>query len=123
VDQHGVRLGWGKGATPGVSGSYQIAGQPAAVWNLNVNAQDSAAGAYLYFYLGDLTKRLPGEQIEAAARVLEEVTAFKPKIAEARGAGWNKYPSVYLRDVANAQSDVDAVFNATEALTDRPAGM
>jgi hypothetical protein len=59
VHSRGVKLGWGKGVTPGASGWYSVAGQPAAVWNLNVNADTPAARAYLYFYLGDLVQSDP----------------------------------------------------------------
>ena len=71
--EHGVKLGWGKGVTPGVSGWYRVDGQPAAVWNLNVNSDSPTARAYMYFYISDLAKRLPPDRIERAARLLEAV--------------------------------------------------
>jgi hypothetical protein len=118
VHARGVRLGWGKGVTPGVSGWYTVAGQPTAVWNLNVNADAPSSRAYMYYYLGDLAKRLSTDTVEQAAKVLESVPAMAPKIAEARINEWNKYPSVYLTDVAGSSRDVDALFQAIDALID-----
>jgi hypothetical protein len=114
----GTKLGWGRGATPGVSGWYLVAGQPSAAWNLNVNSQSPTARAYLYFYLGDLAKKLPEATIERAAGVLESVAAIAPKIAEARASGWNKYPSVYLQDVVGSANDRAAILEAIQILTE-----
>jgi hypothetical protein len=119
ADNHGLRLGWGKGVTPGVSGWYHVAGQPAAVWNLNINSEGSATGAYMYLYLSDLAKRLPADQIEAAAHSLEGIGAFKSKIDEARAAGWNKYPSAYLKDLTGSADDIASLFKAIALLTAR----
>ena len=114
----GTKLGWGKGVTPGVSGWYLVGGQPAAVWNLNVNADNATARAYVYFYLGDLAKRLPPAMIEQAAKALESIPAMAPKIADARASSWNKYPSVYLPDVASSPEYTDAIFDAIALITD-----
>jgi hypothetical protein len=118
VHARGVRLGWGKGVTPGVSGWYTAGGLPAAVWNLNLNAETPTARAYLYFYLADLAKRLPLDKIEHTAKVLESIPAMAPKIAEARATARNKYPSVYLSDVATSMEDIDAIFQAIDLLVD-----
>lgn len=109
-----ARLGWGRGVTPGVSGWYDVAGQQAPVWNLNVNAP--GARAYLYVYLGDLVKRLPAERVEAFAAALSRVPALAPKIAEARELGWNKYPSVYLADVVGDAAVTEALLAAFAGL-------
>lgn len=120
LDTHGGRPGWGRGVTPGVSGWYPVDGEQVPVWNLNVNAASLTARAYLYFYLGDLAKRVPPERIDAAAAVLESVPALKAKIAEARASGWNKYPSVYLADVAESPDAVAALFQAVRTISGAP---
>jgi hypothetical protein len=120
VHRRGVKLGWGKGATPSVSGWYSVAGQPAVVWNINVNADTPTARAYLYFDLAGLIGRLPADTIEQAGKVLESIPAMAAKIAEARANGWNKYPSVYLADVANTTSDIHSVFKAIDLLIGIP---
>jgi hypothetical protein len=113
VHKRGHKLGWGKGATPGVSGWYMVAGQPSAIWNLNVNAAN--ARAYLYFYISDLARRLnDNDLIEKVAATLEAIPAMAPKIADARTNNWSKYPSVYLTDVAHSDAAVDAVFKAVD---------
>jgi hypothetical protein len=118
VGSRGVKPGWGKGVTPGVSGWYSVAGQPAAVWNLNVNNDAPSSRAYMYFYLADLAKRLPVDMIERVAGILATIPAMKAKIDEARAVGWNKYPSVYLPDVVESPSSVEAVFDAITVLVD-----
>jgi hypothetical protein len=116
VHARGVKLGWGKGVTPGVSGWYLVAGQPAAVWNLNISAETPTARAYLYFYLADLATRLPVDAIERAGSLLESIPAMAPKIAGARANDWKKYPSVYLTDVVTSPTDMEALFNAIAIL-------
>lgn len=116
VRNRGTRFGWGKGATPGVSGWYSVAGQPAAVWNLNINGDNASARAYLYFYLGDLAKRLPPATVEQAAKILESIPAMAPKIADARANAWNKYPSVYLPAIADSVTDTNAIVEAISVL-------
>jgi len=120
VRRRGVKNGWGKGVTPGVSGWYVVAGQPTAVWNLNVNSDAPNSRAYLYFYLADLARRLPVEVIERAAATLEAIPAMKPKLDEARAVAWNKYPSVYLPDVVTSTSFSNAVLEAISVLIDDP---
>lgn len=117
VHANGSKLGWGRGASPGVSGWYPVAGQPAPVWNLNLNDDNPAARSYLYVYLGDLVRRLPPETIEAAARALSNVPTLAPKIAEARTAGWNKYPSVFLDELLTSPGHVASIFDAVSILT------
>jgi hypothetical protein len=117
VRVRGDRLGFGKGATPGVSGWYEVAGQVSPVWNLNVNSEGSPTGSYLYVYLSDLAKKLPSEVIEQAATTLATIPAMAPKIAEARAAAWNKYPSVFLASIASDAGDVRALFDAIRTLT------
>jgi hypothetical protein len=116
VRDRGVRAGWGKGVTAGASGWYLVAGQPAAVWNLNVGGDGPTGRSYLYVYLADLAKRLPADTVEEAADVLAEIPAMAPKIAEAREAGWNKYPSAYLPDVVASPASTDALFRAISVL-------
>lgn len=110
------RLGWGKGATPGVSGWYPVAGEPSVVWNLNLN--NEGARAYMYFYLAELVKRVPGALIEQAAITLEQIPAFAPRIQDARDNGWLKYPSVYLDGVVTSGESVAAIFAAIDVLAD-----
>ncbi|MFI6681748.1 hypothetical protein [Kribbella sp. NPDC050470] len=45
--------------------------------------------------------------------------ALKPKLAEARAAGWRKYPSVRLVDVVATPRATEVVFEAITQLTDR----
>ncbi|MEU4192543.1 hypothetical protein AB0E69_11620 [Kribbella sp. NPDC026611] len=49
VEVRGVRLSWGRGATPGVGGWYDIKGRPTAVWVLNANTDRPSSKAYLVF--------------------------------------------------------------------------
>lgn len=122
VKSRGERCGWGKGVTAGVSAWYRVAGQPGAVWNLNIGGDTPASRAYLYFYLMDLVARAP-DRVEHAAEALARIPAMKPKIDDARATGWKKYPSVYLPDIVNDPASVEAVFDAITALVDAPASM
>jgi hypothetical protein len=117
VDKRGIRHGWGKGVTAGVSGWYQVVGQPGAVWNLNIGGETPASRAYMYFYLADLVARAP-DRIERAADLLARIPAMKPKIDDARASAWKKYPSVYLPDVVADAAYVASIFEAITTLVD-----
>jgi hypothetical protein len=90
VRERGVKNGWGRGVTPGVSGWYVVGGLPTPLWNLNVNNDAPTSRAYMYFYLSDLAKRLPAEVIEQVAERLAAIPAMQQKIKVARDAVWNK---------------------------------
>jgi hypothetical protein len=117
VDERGCKFSWGRGTTPGVSGWYDVAGQPTAVWSLNANDERAHTRAYLYFYLADLVGRIGAARIEQAAGILETVPGLRAKIADARASAWRKYPSLYLADIAGTDRSVDAVFAAIRILS------
>lgn len=117
VDARGVRHGWGKGATAGVSGWYRVAGQPGPVWTLNIGGESPTSRAYLYFYLADLVGRAP-ERVERGAELLAQIPAMRPKIEDARASGWRKWPSAFLPDVVVDPASVNAVFDAITAIAD-----
>jgi hypothetical protein len=119
VRERGEKFTWGKGATAGVSGWYMVASQPAAVWNVNVSAASQASRAYMYLYFSDLVNRLPTETIERSAEILASIPSLSAKIDEARAAGWKKYPSIFLRDIAGSAASTNAVFDAIGVLTGR----
>ena len=112
VRSNGVRFGWGRGLSPGVSGWYTVAGQPAPVWNLNLNNDAPGARSYVWIYFSDLAKRVPSATVEAAAHELERIPALAPKVAEARATGWNKYPSVFLDDLLGTPGGTDTLVAA-----------
>ncbi len=119
VEARGVKLSWGRGATPGVGGWYNVDGHPTAAWVLNINSDSRTSKAYLVFYFGDIIEREVPDRIEAAATHLEEISALKHKIAEARSAGWRKYPSIRLVDVVSDPRATETVFEAITELIDR----
>ncbi len=112
VDKRGSRLSWGKGITPGVAGWYPLAGQPTGVWVLNANRESPSARSYLVFYFAEVARRLGAQRVERAARILEAIPSLAVKIAEARASDWNKYPSLYLGDLASDEEQVKLIFDA-----------
>ena len=120
VDNRGERFSWGRGVTPGVSGWYRAGGNAAGIWTVNAGGEEASAPAYLYFYFPNLLDRgIPSERIEEAAQHLEVIPGFGGKIREARAAGWlKKYPQIQLRDIAESQDSINAVFAAIDALID-----
>jgi len=122
VETQGVKLSWGRGATPGVGGWYNVEGQPTGVWVLNANTDSPTSKAYLVFYFGDIIERTGPDRagrIEAAATKLEQLSSMKRKVAEARAAGWRKYPSIRLDDVLSDSRATEIVFEAIADLIDR----
>jgi hypothetical protein len=119
VDAHGTKLSWGRGATPGVGGWYNIAGRPTVVWVLNANNDSPTTKAYMVFYFGDMIPWAGLDRIEAAAAKLQQIPSMKHKVADARASGWKKYPSLYLADVAADPTSKAAVFDAITELGDR----
>lgn len=115
VDDHGSKLSWGKGVTPGVGGWYEIDGQPTGTWALNLNSDSPTTRAYLTLYFSDLVGRLGPDRLERAAHILEQIPSLKPKIDLARSSAWKRYPSLYLADVAGKPEEEQALM---AALTD-----
>jgi hypothetical protein len=112
VDDHGVRLSWGKGVSPGVGGWYRVAGEPVGTWALNLNTEDSRTGPYLYFFFPELSRRLGATRMERVAEALERIGPMREKVADARASGWQKYPSVFLREIADHPDMLDRLFLA-----------
>ena len=119
--ERGTKLLWGKGATPAVSGYYSVAGQPAAVWYLNVN-DGTSSRAYVSFNFGYLAPLRSLETLEQTAKVLESIPALASKIAEARRNDWNKYPNLYLPDIAASTTHIDTLFKAIDLVIDHAPG-
>jgi hypothetical protein len=59
AEQHGSKLSWGKGVTPGVSGWYSVATTSRAVWTANAGTGSGTSKAYVYLYLPELNDLLP----------------------------------------------------------------
>jgi hypothetical protein len=118
VDARGVKLNWGKGATPGVAGWYLVDGRPTGVWSLNANTESPSAKAYLQFYLADQAGRAGLGLLEQVGAELEKIPSLRAKISDARASDWRKYPSVYLVDVAGFPEREQALFDAVTALVD-----
>lgn len=116
AEERGVRVTWGRGATPGVSGWYQLGARPTATWVLNLNDARSTTRAYLTFYLADVSRHAPDDRVPLAADALERIPPVAPKIAAARESEWRKYPSVYLQDVAGQEELTSAIFVALDVL-------
>ena len=112
VDDHGVRLSWGKGVSPGVGGWYRLAGEPVGTWALNLNTEDSQTGPYLYFFFPELSRRLGATRMERVAEALERIGPMREKVADARASRWQKYPSVFLREIADHPDMLDRLFLA-----------
>jgi hypothetical protein len=118
VDAHGSKLSWGRAATPGVGGWYNVNNSPTVVWVLNTNSDSPTTKAYLVFYFGDLVHSAGPARLEAAAARLEQIPALKQKVAQARASEWKRYPNLYLSDVASDLTLVGAVFDAIKELID-----
>lgn len=57
------------------------------------------------------------DRVPRAAIILERVRPLTMKIAAARDAGWQKWPSVNLRDIAADSAAMAAVMSALDVLT------
>lgn len=112
VDDHGVRLSWAKGVSPGVGGWYRLAGEPVGAWALNLDSEDSRTGPYLYFSFPELSRRLGATRMERVAEALERIGPMREKVSDARVNGWQKYPSVFLREIADHSDMLDRLFLA-----------
>lgn len=120
VDDHGVRLSWGRGLTPGVGGWYDIDGRPTGLWVLNLNTESPTTKPYLVFYYADVVGRVGAERVERSAEKLRNIPGMHSKIDAARASNWAKYPSVYLSDAAQHPERIQAIFDAIETLVEMP---
>ena len=63
--------------------------------------------------------------VEAVVGKLQKIPALATKLAEAKAAGWRKWPSVYLPDIVKDPAYEQAVLDATAAAvaaTQSPTG-
>ncbi|GAA1711524.1 hypothetical protein GCM10009745_69530 [Kribbella yunnanensis] len=118
IQSRGVKLSWGRGATPGVGGWYHVEGRPTAVWVLNANTESPTTQAYLVFYLGDIIDRKVPDRIDAAVAHLEQIESLKHKLEEARASDWRRYPSIRLAEVVADPRAADIVLKAITELID-----
>lgn len=118
VESRGVKLSWGRGATPGVGGWYKVEGRPTAVWVLNANTDSPTTKAYLVFYLGDIAERMRSGRLDAATANLEQIESLRHKIAEARASGWRRYPSIRLAEIVADPRAAAIVFQTITDLID-----
>ena len=98
ADQHGSRLSWGKGVTPGVSGWYPVGPTSRAVWTANAGTGTGTSKAYVYLYLPELRELLTDTAYQKFIDGMATIPAFAAEFA----SGKRKYPSVYLDKLAIA---------------------
>lgn len=101
VDSRGVRLGWGKWATPGVSGHYLVGGVDTTVWIMNLSK------ASLELRLLWIAKSLQDggydfSRLEKAATSLTGIADTKLK--EAAKKDWKTSVFLALSDIAPAHT-------------------
>jgi hypothetical protein len=120
VEEHGHRLVWGKGATPGFSAWYAINDIPVGLWYLNVN--NPGARAYLQIYLDGLAARGLTANAAAGAAVWKGLPAFAPKLADAEAASWVKEPSLYLDQIVDVVGGADCFLSGLGAVLEAAPG-
>jgi len=113
-ESYGARFSWGKGINPGVTCWYSIQGQPAPVWNLTVHPSKPEKRSTLYFHFQDLANRGLVERVEAMATELRLLSTIRAKIDEASESGWQKYPSLFVEDIASDEDAIRSVFAAID---------
>ncbi|MEV6283195.1 hypothetical protein [Kribbella sp. NPDC051770] len=118
VDEHGSKLAWGSGASPGVGGWYEVNERPTGVWVLNTSSASPTTRPYLVFYFGDLVAHSVTDRLEAAAATLERIPGLRSKIQQTRSSGWKKYPKITLAEALADPAHETAVFDAITALVD-----
>ena len=117
VRDHGVRFGWGRAQSPGVSGWYSLGGSPTPVWNANAGGASGNDRAYLYVYLPEVRRRVSPEVFEAFVGSLAAIPAYEAKMDEARVNDYQrKYPQVYIAELLQNPQDVDQLFSALDGL-------
>ena len=113
VRNRGVRLNWGKGATPGVAGWYELNGTPTAVWV--GNAGGPGAKARIELWLPEIHNRLAPVEFEAFAGALQSVPSFATKVEEARKANFHsRYPSVQVSDLVAVPTQVQQLLQVLD---------
>src|SRR4051794_28631789 len=112
ADQHGSRLSWGKGVTPGVSGWYPVGPSARPVWNANAGTGTGRSKAYVSLYLPELRELLNDTAYQTFINEMAAIPAFAAEFAN----GKRKYPSVYLDKLTNA--DVSVMTASIEHLAD-----
>jgi hypothetical protein len=122
VHDRGVKLGWGKGASPGVSGWYQVSASATAVWTANVGSTPGSRPS-LYFYFPTLRERLSTERFDAFVTTLSDIPSFRPKLVAAAARGWKGYPFLDLTEIARSSELTHHLFMAIDVIADRQTSL
>jgi hypothetical protein len=113
--KRGIRLNWGKAASPGVAGWYLLGDTQAPVWTANTGGE--RGNPHMSLWLPHIAQHTPREQFRAFAETLEAVPPFAQKVAEARKVEFEgKYPQWRLVDVVASPAYVDGLFAALDLL-------
>ena len=117
----GVRLNWGKAASPGVAGWYRLGETEAPVWTANTGGE--RGNPHMSLWLPNVAHHMPPGQFRAFAEALEAVPPFTQKVADARKVAFQgKYPQWRLEEVTTSRAYVDGLFTALDLLLAVPPG-
>jgi hypothetical protein len=113
VDSRGIKHGWGRWATPGVSGHYLVAGIDTTVWIMNLSK------ASLQLRLLWIAKSLKDgghdfSRLEKAAALLNGIAGAK--LTEAAENGWKTAIFLPLGDIVPAH--IQEVISAIHVIID-----
>jgi len=113
----GLRLNWGKGASPGVAGWYLLGNTPSPVWTANTGGERWYP--HISFWLPDIAERMPAARFRVFAEALEAIPPFTQKVGEARKVGYQgKYPQWRVADIIADQSYVEDLFTALDLISE-----
>lgn len=117
VSDLGHRFSWGKGASPGVSGWYDVAGTAIPVFTANLGLSGTEAKPYLYWYAPNISQQLRADAMTAFVDRLAVIPTYKIRFGKAASTGYeSKYPSAPIAEVIGQEAGQEAVFGALKLL-------
>lgn len=118
-------LSWGKHATPGVCGRYNVAGTSTPVWIIRVLSGAHTSSARFELTAKWIAPRLAASgqgfgRLETAAQALRRIpnTASKIDIKKAREQDWKTDFIITFSDIAEGDSHIQDVIEAISAIAD-----
>jgi len=110
AEEHGTKLSWGKGVSPGVSGWYFVKDTGRGVWTASTGSGGANSKTSVYIWLPEITELLTPAELDGFLNALRNVKAFEKELA----LGKRKYPSVSLSELSEA--DLEEFLSAVELL-------